>query len=311
MARDFEAELGEHRPDLLRHCYRMLGAFADAEDVVQDVLANAWKSRASFSGDVPIRHWLMRMATNACLNELGRRKRRTLPQLEREAATSFDVLEEVEASTWITPAPDSRLFGAAPVLEARETVALAFIALLQRLPPRQRAALLLKDVVGFSTDEIATALETTVPSIESALHRAREGIALPRPTSSSRNEPSASTLRAYVRSWEERDLDTLVGLLKDDAVFAMPPHSVWVRGSSVGDFFRSPKLAPFWARTTRVLETRANDGVALAFYTLDGDTFVRHSVQLARFDGDRLAEGIQFIGARYLEGFDVPERFAR
>lgn len=311
MARDFEEELTEHRPDLLRHCYRMLGAFADAEDVVQDVLANAWKSRASFSGDVPIRHWLMRMATNACLNELGRRKRRTLPQLEREAATSFDVLEEVEASTWITPAPDSRLFGAAPVLEARETVALAFVALLQRLPPRQRAALLLKDVVGFSNDEIASALDTTVPSVESALHRAREGIALPRAEPSSRAAPSASTLRAYVRSWEERDLDTLVSLLKEDAVFAMPPHSIWLRGPMIGRFFRSSKLAPFWSRTVRILETRANDRVALAFYTLDGEVFIHHSVQVVDFDGDRVAQAVQFIGASYLERFDVPAHLVR
>src|SRR5262249_45464120 len=151
-------------------------------------------------------HWLMRIATNTCLTELSRRRRRELPQLDR---TPGAPLEELEAATWITPAPDARLYpDAGAVAEAREEVALAFIALLQRLPPRQRAALLLKDVVGWSAEEIASALSLTLASVNSALHRARETVAA-RPRGPS-GDPPAEVVRDYVRSWETRDLESLV-----------------------------------------------------------------------------------------------------
>ena len=167
-------EFAEHRPALLRHCYRMMGSFEEAEDVVQDVLLRAWRSRETYAGDAPLAHWLMRIATNACLNALTRGRARALPQLDRAAGALGTPMEELEAATWVTPAPDARLFpDPARAAEAREQVALAFIALLQRLPPKQRAALLLKDVVGWSAEEIAAALDLTVSSVNSALHRAR------------------------------------------------------------------------------------------------------------------------------------------
>ena len=299
---DFEEKLAAHRPDLLRHSYRMLGSYADAEDVVQDVLVNAIKARDTFSGDVPLSHWLMRMTTNACLNELGRRKRRMLPQLESEPAKSFDALQEVEAANWVTPAPDSRL--GVSSYETRETVALAFIALLQRLPPQQRAALLLKDVVGFSSEEIAATLETSVSSVSSALHRARETVTVP--MTKPRRAPSAEVLREYVRTWEERDIDGLVRLLKDDVVFAMPPHAVWFRGADVGAFFLSAKLAPFWSRKVRIAVSRANGEIALAFWEITPTGLEPHSVQVVELEGGRVAQAIQFIGAAYLDGFEMP-----
>src|SRR5215468_4733233 len=167
----------EHRPALLRHCYRMLGAFEEAEDVVQDVLLRAWRARDSYAGDAPLEHWLMRIATNACLNVLTRDRPRALPQLDRDPTAPGAALQELEAATWVTPAPDARLFpDPARAAEAREQVALAFVALLQRLPPKQRAVLLLKDVVGWSAEEIAAALDLTVSSVNSALHRARETV---------------------------------------------------------------------------------------------------------------------------------------
>jgi RNA polymerase sigma-70 factor (ECF subfamily) len=306
---ELDDQLVAHRPDLLRHCYRMLGSFADAEDVVQDVLANAWKARASYAGAVPIGHWLMRIATNACFNELARRKRRGLPYLERDPATAPEPIESLEAADWLTPAPDARLFAPAPDLEARETVALAFLALLQRLPPRQRAVLLLKDVMGWSADDIADALDTTVASVSSALHRARETLAVA-PAAAPR-DPPPEVLGAYIRSWETHDIDALVRLLRDDVVFAMPPHGTWFRGAAVGGFFRGERLARgFWTRPTRVVATRANGQLALAFYTGDGDGYARHSLQVVEFAEDRAASIVQFIGADYLRGFDVPERIA-
>src|SRR3954462_11318917 len=212
------AELGddfaEHRPALLRHCYRMLGSFEEAEDVVQDVLLRAWRSRDTYAGDAPLAHWLMRIATNACLNALTRGRARALPQLDRDPA---EPLMEHEAAAWVTPAPDGRLFpDPARAAEAREQVALAFIALLQRLPPKQRAVLLLKDVVGWSPEEIASALELTESSVNSALHRARQTVAAGPPEP--HQDPPPEVLAAYVRSWETRDLDSLVALLRQDVV---------------------------------------------------------------------------------------------
>ena len=285
----------------MRHCYRMLGSFADAEDIVQDVLLNAWKSRASYAGDAPLGHWLMRIATNACLNALASRKRRSLPQLIREPSSGLAAIESLELAEWIGPAPDAPLFGAAPVLEARESVALAFIALLQNLPPKQRAVLLLKDVVGWSAEEIASALELTVPSVNSALHRARETVKMP---ASRSGDPEPEILRAYVRSWEEHDVDALVALLHDDLVFAMPPYATWFDNRVEFErFLRGSLFSKRWAGGFRLLETRANDRVAFAFYHQGR----RSSIQVLDFTDDKVAQIVTFIGEPYFRGFDVPE----
>jgi RNA polymerase sigma-70 factor, ECF subfamily len=297
----------EHRPALLRHCYRMLGSFEEAEDVVQEVLLRAWRSRETYNSQAPLLHWLMRIATNACLNVLTRDRRRALPQLDHAPATATTPLLELEASAWVTPAPDARLFpDPARVTEAREEVALAFIALLQRLPPKQRAALMLKDVVGWSAEEIAAALDLTVSSVNSALHRARETVAAhPRAPA---EEPAPELLGAYVQSWERRDLESLVALLRNDVVFAMPPHAAWFRGvDAVRAFLQRPPFSDRWARGLSGRLTRANGLPAVVWYA-PGDDGVRrlHSLQVMRFRDGGLAEATNFIGTRYLHGFDLP-----
>ena len=305
------SELGdafaELRPDLLRHCYRMLGSFEEAEDIVQDSLLRAWRSRDTYAGDAPLAHWLMRIATNACLNRLTRQRPRALPQLERSPAAADAAIEELEAATWITPAPDARLFpDPSRTVETREQVALAFIALLQRLSPKQRAVLLLKDVVGWSAEEIAAALELTLSSVNSALHRARETVA-GRPTTRV-EEPLPEVLVAYVRSWETRDLETLVALLHRDVTLAMPPHATWLRGAdTLRAFFQTPRFAGFWSRLSRVVPTRANGLPAVIWYVRgpDGGS-TPHSIQVMRFFDGALAEATNFIGAYYLHGFDLP-----
>jgi len=294
----------EHRPALLRHCYRMLGAFEEAEDVVQEVLLRAWRARDTYAGDAPLGHWLMRIATNTCLNALTRGRPRVLPQLDYQPGAP---LAELEAATWVTPAPDARLFpDPARETEAREEVALAFIALLQRLPPKQRAALLLKDVVGWSAEEIAAALELTVPSVQSALHRARETVAA-RPRGPV-EDPAPELLAAYLRSWEARDLESLVALLRHDVVFAMPPHATWFQGAEeVRAFLQRPPFSVRWARGLRATPTRANGLPALAWYSPDdGGVHRLHSIQVVRFEDGRAADVTSFIGARYLQGFDLP-----
>src|SRR4051812_24268918 len=304
-------ELGEAfaelRPALLRHCYRMLGSFEEAEDTVQDVLVRAWRSRDTFAGDAPLAHWLMRIATNACLNVLTRERPRALPQLDRDPITPGAALQELEAASWVTPAPDARLFpDPARAAEAREQVALAFIALLQRLPPKQRAVLLLKDVVGWAAEEIASALELTVSSVNSALHRAREAVAgAPRDAI---EDPPPEVLAAYVRSWETRDIESLVALLRKDVVFAMPPHATWFRGAdAVRAFLETPRFGAFWTGGLRVTLTRANGLPALVFYAgrPEDDAYRLHSIGVVRLEGDAGGEATTFIGPASLRGFDV------
>jgi RNA polymerase sigma-70 factor (ECF subfamily) len=300
----------EHRPALLRHCYRMLGSFEEAEDVVQEVLLRAWRARDTYAGDAPLAHWLMRIATNACLNALTRGRPRALPQLDRDPGAP---LAEHETAAWVTPAPDARLFpDPARAAEAREQVALAFIALLQRLPPKQRAVLLLKDVVGWPAEEIAAALELTLSSVNSALHRARQTVAAG--ARDAHEDPPPAVLAAYLRSWETRDIDGLVALLRRDVVFAMPPHATWFRGAdTVRAFLETPRFGAFWTRVFRVIATRANGLPALVFYVAapDDEAYRLHSIQLMRFEGGTVAEATTFIGAAYLHGFDIAPTLPR
>jgi RNA polymerase sigma-70 factor (ECF subfamily) len=302
---DLDERFTKHRPALLRHCYRMLGSYPDAEDLVQDTLLNAWKARDSYAGNAPLGHWLMRIATNACLNELAKRKRRALPNLELPAAQPGQPLVESDASEWVTPAPDARLFApSSEVLEARESVALAFVALLQRLPPRQRAVFVLKEIVGWSSDEIATALDMTLASVSSALHRARESI--PAPPGRPPPEPSPDVLRAYLRSWEDHDVDGLVALLREDVVFAMPPHTTWFRGArALAQFLRNPPFSTHWSAGYRTITTRANNQLAIAFYRPGAGAWVPSSLQLVEFADGKLVECTAFVRAS-LRGFDLP-----
>ncbi|HXI57702.1 MAG TPA: RNA polymerase subunit sigma-70 [Polyangia bacterium] len=305
MPDDFQTRLIAHRPALLRHCYRMLGSFGEAEDMVQNTLLRAWTGRDGYQGTAPVEHWLYTIATNVCLTELANRRRRALPQLESDAAGNSYVLGEKEAAQWITPAADRRMFqDPAEAAEARETVSLAFIALLQRLPARQRAALLMKDVLGWPAEEIATALGQSLPSVQSALHRGRKAVAA---ASAPSDEPPPTTLQAFVRAWETRDLDALVALLRDDVILAMPPHAVWFQGQEpVMGFLHTARFNTYWSTVGRVVPTRANGVPAFAFYRAgEGRALERHSIMVARFVAGQAAEMTVFIGIDYFAGFDL------
>jgi RNA polymerase sigma-70 factor (ECF subfamily) len=285
----------------------MLGSFAEAEDAVQETLLNAWKGKESYAGTAPLLHWLFRIATNTCLNAAKLRRRRSLPELvSAPSPAGASVGESTDVSSWLTPAPDAPLgLDAFSTLQERETIALAFVALLQRLPPQQRAVLLLKDVVGFSTEEIAAALEMSVPAVSSALHRARAATPFAQ-TASAPGEIPAPVLREYARCWETRDLEGLLGLLHQDVVFTMPPYVTWFRGvAAVELFLQSERFSAFWASSLRVVPTRANGQQAIVFYRNGGTT--QHSIQLLRFDGSRFTELVNLIGQSFLYGASVPE----
>ena len=305
VSRDLDADLAHYRPALLRHCYRMMGSFAEAEELVQDSLERAWRAQSSYRGDAPVQRWLYAIATNLCIDALDRRRRRDLPQLESAPVSDEDALGEPEPDSdrWLTPAADASLFPTPDdAVESRQSVALAFVALLQRVPPRQRAVLLLKDVLDWSAGDIAQAVGLSEASVNSALHRARTSIRREVPTT---NEPSRQTLGAFVRAWEARDVEALVALLRDDVTLAMPPWAAWLRGvRSVDRFLRSARFESVWKRLSRVVPTRANGLPALAFFRSEAGADTPHAMLVAAFDGEQVAEMTVFIGAGHFAGFE-------
>jgi RNA polymerase sigma-70 factor (ECF subfamily) len=287
-------ELERHRPSLLRHCYRMLGSYADAEDLVQESLARAWKNRAAYRGEAPLEHWLHAIATRACLNALKSRRRFGLPQLDFEPAAPGTPLDTPLVETaWLTPFPS----------EQKEQVALAFVSLLQRLPPKPRAVLLLKDVAGFSAREIAPVLGLSLPAVNSALHRARQALkGAPRDAPEA---PPPELVRAYVRAWESRDLDALVALLKKDVLFSMPPWWIWFRGrGSVRRFILWPRSTSLAFTALRLQPVQANGQQAFLVEGRSGKAWKPHSLQVVTFEKGLAAEVTTFVGETFLRGFE-------
>jgi RNA polymerase sigma-70 factor, ECF subfamily len=235
MLRDI-AELETYRLALIGHCYRMLGSAFDAEDAVQDTMVRAWRSLDRFDGRSSLRTWLYRIATNVCLDALADRARRVRPIEEGSVGSVDDRLETRPHTHWLEPIPDARALPAdADPFELtvlRQSTRLAFVAALQRLPSRQRAALLLTEVVGLSAAEVAECLETSIPAVNSAIQRARATLGNRHTTSSSEELPEAQSrlLDRYVDAFHRYDVDALVALMRDDATLSMPPYTLWLRG---------------------------------------------------------------------------------
>ena len=288
------------RHELQVHCYRMLGSLHDAEDLVQETMLRAWRRLGSFEGRTSLRRWLYTIATNACLNTL---ERETRPLL---FPTGDDAAPPLARVSWLEPYPDALLPEADPQarLDLRESVALAFLAAIQHLPPRQRAMLVLFDVLGWSAGEIAELLETSTAAVNSGLQRARgtlDNRPAPRPT----EHEERVLVERFVEAWERVDIDGLVELLREDAVLAMPPEPIWFDGSrAVGEFFATVPAEGDLTRITLV-PTRANLRPAVAAY-LDGNAYGIMVFELA--DG-RISEIVGFAdAAKSFERFGLPHR---
>ena len=276
----FARLVAPHRAGLLAHCYRMLGSTQDAEDALQDALLRAWRGLPRFEGRSSLRSWLYSIATNVCLRALERRGRRFLPQ---DGAPAGEV-------RWLEPFPDAELRDERPTPEARyeerESVELAFVAALQHLSPRQRAVLVLRDVLGFAPAEIATSLDASPAAVYSALQRAHATVEERAPERSQQ-----ATLRAlgdqrlrelaerYVAAWESADVPGLLSLLTDDAAFAMPPLPQWYRGrEAIGAFLREgPFARPRW----RLEPAHLNGQLSFAYFEQDGTPHAVDVVDLA------------------------------
>lgn len=298
----FEQLVAPFRRELRAHCYRMSGSTHDAEDLLQDALVKAWKGLGGFEGRSSLRGWLYRVATSACLNALEAKKNRALPSdLSGASEPSASVLSSMGPNVevpWLEPCPDEWIEAEEASPEARysrrQSVSLAFLTALQRLPPRQRAVLLLRDVLGWQASECAEFLELSVAAVNSALQRARttlEENRAVRPVAPD-DETTRSLLKKYITAWERSDVGMLVQLLKEDAVLTMPPMPLWFAGAAnIGASLAAMVLTPGSAGTYRVELTAMNGQPALTMFR-DG---VKAAVHVLTLDGDRIARLDAFL----------------
>lgn len=303
----FDQLVGPFRDELCAHCYRMLGSAHDAEDVVQETLDRAWRGLARFEDRGSIRPWLYKIATNRALTLIERRGRRELPA-DLRAATE---------ATWLEPYPD-RLMGWTAELDpeaqvvARESVELAFVAALQHLTAVQRAALLLRDVLGFAAGEVAGLLDTSVAAVNSALQRARKALAgsLPERTQQRTlgelgEKGRRELAQRYVRAWEAGDVEAIVAMLAEDAKYSMPPLTAWYAGrAGIRAFLADGPLRSRW----RFVPVGANGQLAFGTYRWDEERreYVPAGLDVLAVRGGRVAEVVSFLDADFA-AFGLPD----
>jgi RNA polymerase sigma-70 factor, ECF subfamily len=265
-------DLEAFRSELTGYCYRMLGSAFEAEDAVQETMVRAWRGLDRFEGRAALRSWLYRIATNVCLTMLGSAQRRARPMdLEPVGTARAPVPAPRPESVWLGPVPDARVGvdGADPaeVAVARETVRLAFVAALQHLPPRQRAVLILREVLSWSAAEVAELLDTTVASVNSALQRARATLTVADVASDTlapEDPDQVALLERYVDAFERYDMDSLTSLLHEDATMSMPPLPLWLRGhTDTREWMLGPGVG---CRGSRLVPTAANATPAFGQY---------------------------------------------
>ena len=299
-----EDRLEQHRTELTAYCYRMLGSPFEAEDAVQEAFIRAWRGYERFEGRAALRSWLYRIATNVCLDMLSGRERRARPMdlgpAREPIEANLNTLPEV---TWIQPIPDGRAVpegDPAEVAVARETIRLAFVAALQHLPPRQRAVLILCEVLRWKASEVAELLETSVASVNSALQRARATLEAAdvsaTETPPSVDEADAELLARYVEAFERYDMDALTALIHEDATQSMPPFDLWLRGrDDILTWWVGPGAG---CRGSRVIPTTAANGApAFGQYkpSLAGEGYEPWALQVLEVEDGRIVELTFFL----------------
>ncbi|KRF19307.1 RNA polymerase subunit sigma-70 [Nocardioides sp. Soil797] len=303
---DFQDVVNGYRRELIAHCYRMTGSVHEAEDLVQETYLRAWKAYHQFEGRSSVRTWLYRIATNVCLTNLEGRSRRPLPTgLGTGDAKAGDELIEDHEIPWLEPVPD-----AAVVVTERDTIRLAFIAALQHLPARQRAVLILRDVLRWSAKEVAEALDTSPAAVNSALQRAHAQMAEAHLSSDDATTSVApeqqAMLDAYVDAFWRKDIDAIVNMLKRDAIWEMPPFTGWYVGNeNIGELIATQ--CPGGTHDMPMLQTTANGQPAYGLYLRQPDgTFTPFHLQVLQLDGDRVARVAAFFSVDMFERFGLP-----
>lgn len=312
---EFGALIAPHRRVLLTHCYRMLGSWTEAEDALQDALVRAWQAHPRFEGRAAIRTWLYRIATNACLTLLEKRPRRSIPEFMAPAVRDdAAVARALEEAHWIEPYPDAtfEMPDVEAVVNQRESVALAFVIALQHLPPRQRAVLLLRDVVGYDAAEVADMIKASLAAVNSALSRARATLAAARQPNwlsgpAVLDAGQEALLKRYVEAWQARDVDSLVALLAEESSFSMPPVSAWFQGhAAIAGVLRGRVFAE--ERRFRLHPMVASGQPAFAVYKAERNatSFSSHGIQLVSLGPDSIQRVITFLKPRLVTAFGLP-----
>jgi len=315
-----EDRLEQHRVELTAYCYRMLGSAFEAEDAVQEAFIRAWRGYDRFEGRAALRSWLYRIATNVCLDMLSGRERRARPMdlgpAREPVEANLNTLPEV---TWIEPIPDGLVVpdgDPAEVAVARETIRLAFVAALQHLPPRQRAVLILCEVLRWKASEVAELLDTSVASVNSALQRARATLDASNvsaaETPPSVSEADAALLARYVEAFERYDMDALTSLIHEDATQSMPPFDLWLTGrDDIFTWWLGPGAG---CRGSRVIPTVAANGApAFGQYkpSETGDGYEPWALQVLEVSDGRIVELTFFLSTQTLFPlFGLPDRLA-
>ncbi len=317
----FEALTEPYRRELFVHCYRMLGSLEDAEDLVQETLLRAWRRLNTYEGRASFRAWLYKIATNACLDALDRRPRRSLPQTRFPASDAHAPLPApISEPIWLEPFPDEFL---APIestpeahIEARESISLSFLVALQTLPPRQRCILILTDVLDWHAAELAEMLGISLPSVNSLLHRARLSLKKTYPahlrdkSSAKPDDPATrSLLELYVHAWESADVDEIISLLTEETTFAMPPLPLWLQGrTAIRDFIATSLLGSKTGLQWRLKSIRASGGFGFAWYgqSEPGQNYQANTIQLISIVDKGITEIVSFLDPSLFRFFDLP-----
>lgn len=317
--RTFGEQVEPFRRELQAHCYRMIGSTLEAEDMVQETFLRAWRRRDTFEGRASLRAWLYKIATNACLDMLDKQARRGIPKTMHAVSSPHEPIpSDVNEPIWLEPYPDNLLAvtdqSPEQRLLRRESITLAFIVALHRLPPRQRAILILRDVLEWDTREVAALLEATESSIKSALYRARVTLAqqespLEQHPAHNLDDAARKRLDDYVTAWQTADIPLLVQLLKDDATFSMPPIPSWYRGREAiavlvdKTIFRGEANGRW-----RLLPTHANRQLAFGLYRIaeGGLGYHAYGIQVLTCADGWIADIITFRNPALMPFFDLP-----
>ncbi|MCL3995132.1 sigma-70 family RNA polymerase sigma factor [Streptomyces lavenduligriseus] len=317
---DLDVALEKHRTELTGYCYRMLGSSFEAEDAVQDTLVRAWRNHEKFEGRSSLRSWLYRIATNVCLDMLSAGNKRARPMdLSEATPLAQAALNPRPDHTWLEPMPDARVLPAvadpAEAAVAKESVRLAFMAALQQLPPKQRAVLILREVLAWRASEVAELLETSVASVNSALQRARATLAeradagLEGAVSDPLDEEQQRLLERYVKAFEGYDMTALTALLHEDAIMTMPPFDLWLRGTADITGFMTTIGAS--CAGSRLVPVQANGLPAFAHYKPDPENggFTPWAVQVLEISAGRITGFHCFLDTqRWFPLFGLPLR---